>query len=393
MSTGHYELVGAVHMHTGHSDGGGGAEDIADACRRLKLDFAVVTDHDSLALRDRGEEGWHDGVLLAVGNEISTKKNFSHLLGLNVKKTTPRFEHGVHECLEYVRGQGGQALLAHAHGRGLGGKGRSRRNWPWWPHPHLRGAEIWNYLQDWGRTFRILDPGSYRLDQVPGRVAGPPGWLLAFWDAEAEKRPFAGIAGNDNHAKRLWPFRKKYWPHEDLLGRLVNRVRLDQPLSKDGSQAAKQIMNALAEGKCIFARDELASAEGFAFAAVKDEAVAHPGDTIAFEPGVKLVVESPVEAELRICRLGSVVASATGSRLEFPPQEPGAYRAEGRLPISALPAHLAPASTTRNLHPPKPAGRKRPEPLPAVACRAKANPAVAWAFSNHIRLVARSIGG
>jgi hypothetical protein len=355
------EYVGAVHMHTGHSDGAGGAKEIVEACAALGLDFAVVSDHDSLALREHGQEGWHGEVLLAVGNEISTRKNFTHLLGLNVTEAAPRFEYGMHESLEYVRGQGGHALLAHAQGRGLGGKGRSRRNWPWWSHPWLCGAEVWNYLQDWGRTFKLLDPGSYRLDQVAGRVAGPPEWLLSYWDAEAEQRPFSGIAGNDNHAKRLWPFRKKYWPHQDMLGRLVNRVRLDEPLSKDGDEAARQLMTALASGQCVFARDELASSKGFDFFAVRsaecgvrnegktgNQAAARSGDTIDFEHGTRLIVESPVDAELRVCRLGQVVASAAGRRLEFAPQEPGAYRAEARLDGKA------------------------------------------WAFSNHIRLVAES---
>ena len=72
---------------------------------------------------------------------------------------------------------------------------------------------------------------------------------------------------------------------------------------------------------------------------------ARSGNTIPFVPGTELFVESPVEAELRICRLGKSVASAFGTKLEFEPTEPGAYRAEGRLD-----------------------GR-------------------AWAFSNHVRLV------
>jgi len=357
-------------MHTGHSDGAGSAAEIVEACHRLGLDFAVVTDHDSLALRDRGEEGWHDGVLLAVGNEISTRKNFTHLLGLNVTEAAPRLEHGVHGALEYVNAKGGHALLAHAHGRGLGGRGYSRRNWPWWPHPLLRGAEVWNYLQDWGRTFRLWEPASYRLDRVPGRIAGPPRWVLEYWDAEAERRPFSGIAGNDNHAKRLWPFRKKYWPHQEMLGRMVNRVRLDLPLSKDGSEAARQVMNALAGGRCVFARDELASSEGFDLRTEEPRkssttrtspTVLRPGDTAPFEPGITLVVQSPVEAELRICRLGVPVASATGTKLQFSPEGPGAYRAEARLPLAALPGRLAPAAAARNATAP-------------------------WAFSNHIRL-------
>jgi hypothetical protein len=389
LSTEPLELAGAFHLHTGHSDGAGDAKEVTDACAEIGLDFAVVTDHDSLALRELGAEGWHGKVLLAVASEISTKKNFTHLLGLNVTQVAPRFEHTVHESLQFIRDQGGRALLAHAHGRGLGGRGRSRRDWPWWSHPHLGGAEIWNYLQDWGRTFRLLDPGSYRLDRIAGRIAGPPDWVLSRWDAEAELRPFAGIAGNDNHAKRLWPLRKKYWPHEEVLGRLINRVRLDQPLSTDGAEAARQLMTALAEGKCIFARDELASSRGFALSAEyrrtprtlqtcqsrptgprspKCPTVLRPGDTGNFEPGVNLVVESPVEAELRICRLGNVVASTTGTRLEFSPTEPGAYRAEARLSRSAVPKQLALATETR--HP----------------TRDTRHATVAWAFTNHVRL-------
>ncbi|MHC4916118.1 MAG: hypothetical protein ACYTGB_11575 [Planctomycetota bacterium] len=371
------ELVGAVHVHTGHSDGSGTVAEVAAAAETLGLDFVVIADHDRLSARESGAEGHHGNVLIAAGAEISTKRNMTHLLALGHSWTAARFAYTVDEALRRTHDDGGKGLLAHAQGRGLGGRGRDRRDWPWWDHPQLAGAEIWSYLQDWGGSFRLLRPASYSLENVPRWIGGPPEWLLSHWDEQAEKRPFAGIGASDNHAKRLWPFRRQYWPHVQMLGRLVNRVRLKGPLSDDGAEAARQVMAVLGEGRCAFAREELASSEGFAFFAMRsaecgmrNEAVAHSGDSIAFESAIKLVVESPVEAELRICRLGSVVASGSGKRLEFEPAEAGAYRAEARLPWSSAPEHLLPDAAHR---PPSDRGR---------------HPALPWCFSNHVRLEA-----
>lgn len=349
------EAVGALHVHTGLGDGSGSPAEVAAAAAGLGLDFVIVTDHDSLALRERGEEGWHGRVLLAAGSEVSTCHNRTHLVALNNASNAPRFELTVPGALDRISGEGGAALLAHAHGAGLGGRGLSRIGWPWWDHPQLAGCEVWSYMQDWGRTFRLLQPDSYRLERVAERIAGPPGWVLKRWDQQAELRPFAGLGASDSHAKRLWPFRRRFWPHERILGRLVNRVRLEAPLPRDGREAARALMAALAAGRCCFARDELASSAGFAFRAEIPGAASgaggggpglplHPGATGTFAPGIRLVVESPRRAELVICRLGRALAAATGHCLEFTPDTPGAYRAEARLD-----------------------GR-------------------AWAFSNHIRL-------
>ncbi len=343
------EVVGAVHVHTRHSDGGSTTAEVAAAAAQNGLDFVVIADHDTLAAREGGEEGWHGRVLVAVATEIATRKNFCHLVALGNASMAPRFSLTVCAALERIRDEGGAGLLAHADGRGLGGKGRSRQDWPYWTHPYLSGVEIWSYLQDWGTSFRLLRPSSYRLDLVAERIKGPPDWLLGYWDAEAEVRPFVGLGASDNHAKRLFPFRRQYFPHEAIIGRLVDRVRLAEPLSADGSQAAKQLMTTLAAGRVIFARDELASSDGFDFRAeLADGRVLRSGQSAEFAPGARLVIESPIEAELRVCRLGGVVASATGRKLEWRPEEPGAYRAEGRL-----------------------AGK-------------------AWAFSNHVRLVERA---
>ena len=68
----------------------------------------------------RGEEGWHGKVLVAAASEISTRRNYCHLVALGHATTVPRFSLTVCGAFERIRDEGGAAFLAHADGRGLG---------------------------------------------------------------------------------------------------------------------------------------------------------------------------------------------------------------------------------------------------------------------------------
>ena len=67
------DLAGVIHLHSLYSDGTGTVQEIARAGEANGLDFVLLTDHDTLEARDRGEEGWHGKVLLLVGEEVSPK--------------------------------------------------------------------------------------------------------------------------------------------------------------------------------------------------------------------------------------------------------------------------------------------------------------------------------
>ncbi|HUX15651.1 MAG TPA: PHP domain-containing protein, partial [Phycisphaerae bacterium] len=69
-----HEYVGAFHVHSCYSDGSGTYQEIASAAARAGLDFVVMSDHDTLRPRADGWQGWHDGVLVIVGTEISCKR-------------------------------------------------------------------------------------------------------------------------------------------------------------------------------------------------------------------------------------------------------------------------------------------------------------------------------
>ena len=67
----HHDLSCVVHVHSTYSDGTGTVPEIAAAAGRNGVDVVLLTDHDTLAARRRGEERWHDSVLVLVGEEVS----------------------------------------------------------------------------------------------------------------------------------------------------------------------------------------------------------------------------------------------------------------------------------------------------------------------------------
>ena len=66
-----HDLSCVVHLHSTHSDGTGTVPEIARAAARAGADVVLLTDHDTMAARRLGEEGWYGDVLLLAGDEIS----------------------------------------------------------------------------------------------------------------------------------------------------------------------------------------------------------------------------------------------------------------------------------------------------------------------------------
>src|SRR5215208_6290228 len=76
-----HDLSCVVHLHSTHSDGTGTVAEIARAAARASVDAVLLTDHNSLAARRRGEEGWYGSVLVLAGHEVSPRGR-DHYLGL-----------------------------------------------------------------------------------------------------------------------------------------------------------------------------------------------------------------------------------------------------------------------------------------------------------------------
>ena len=68
------EYSGAIHVHTTYSDGDGTFDDVADTAARCGLDFIMMSDHDTIQSRTDGKEGWRDGTLVLVEQEVSPRE-------------------------------------------------------------------------------------------------------------------------------------------------------------------------------------------------------------------------------------------------------------------------------------------------------------------------------
>src|SRR5918998_1248250 len=80
-----HDLACVVHLHSLYSDGTGTVPEIARAGRRAGADVVLLTDHDTLEAKDRGEEGWYGAVLLLVGTEVSPRRR-NHYLAFGIDR-------------------------------------------------------------------------------------------------------------------------------------------------------------------------------------------------------------------------------------------------------------------------------------------------------------------
>ena len=84
---GYQRVPGVVHVHTTLSDGAATPDEVIAAARAAGLKFVVITDHNNLDAKKW--EGYHEGVLVIVGTEVSTTAG--HVLGLGIADPVFRF--------------------------------------------------------------------------------------------------------------------------------------------------------------------------------------------------------------------------------------------------------------------------------------------------------------
>lgn len=326
--------TGVVHVHTTLSDGGGTPQEVAAAARSAGLGFVAITDHNNVDAK--AFEGYHDGVLVLVGTEISTTAG--HVLGLGVADPAYRFSGGAQDALDDVASLGGAAFAAHPLSP------RADFQWTGWDLPGPWGVELWNGDSQWreaGWLRLARTAGVYGLNRryaLLGSLSAPTA-ALARWDGLLATRAASGIVGADAHSRA--PITKKLAPrfpsYESLFALARNHVVLEQPLRGDAAADARAIVDALARGRSYAAVDALASADGFSFVAKGEQGRAVIGETIAPQGGLRLRVGGRMPRGTRVVILkdGQPVAEdvdgveAAGT--------PGVYRAEAYVPGWSIP--------------------------------------------------------
>ncbi|HEY7509711.1 MAG TPA: CehA/McbA family metallohydrolase [Vicinamibacteria bacterium] len=334
-------MRGVVHVHTTLSDGGGTPQEIAAAAKRAGLAFVAVSDHNNLDAKPF--EGYHDGVLVLVGSEISTASS-GHVLGLGLREDPAfRFSGDPLDALDDVRLLGGAAFAAHPSSP------RPDFRWTAWDLPGPWGLELINgdsqwRAAGWGRLLRTA--ALYGLNDRYALLGSltPPDQTLAQWDRLLAQRDVPGVAGADAHSRVVVRKERglRFPAYASVFGLAVNHVLLERPLSGDAAADGRAIVEALARGRSYVALDALAPADGFSFTGEGGGARATMGDTLAADPRPRLRAGGrlPEGARLRLLRDGATVTEAE-TALEAAAPGPGVYRVEVRVPGWTIPWALS----------------------------------------------------
>jgi hypothetical protein len=318
-----------VHVHSTYSDGTGTVPEIAAAAARNAVDVVLLTDHDTLAARRQGEEGWHGSVLVLVGEEVSPRGR-DHYLAFDVSTEVKRGQPSAGICAA-VTEQGGFGFAAHPWSAGSQViKRPGAMPWTDIDCDGLEGIEVWSFVTDTlesltsvGQILRFVARPERVLDHAPSQN-------VAEWDRLGARRRVVGIAGIDAHQigiRVLGHVPIKLMSYARSFRHLHTHVLCEELPTGDLEHDRSQVYDALRAGRCYMAVDSIAPARGFEFGA---EGLPMGGEAPAGP--VTLRARTPRPAALRLLRDGAEIARADGPSLEQQVEEPGVYRVEARLP-------------------------------------------------------------
>jgi len=325
-------LKGAIHIHSRYSDGSDSMEKIIAAAKTAALDFVMVTDHNILKAKQLGWEGWHDGVLVVVGCEISARQG--HCVAFSISDCRRLHKLPPPQYLAKVKQQGGTAYVAHPKGNVKPEFALKLSEWQHWENPDYDGMEIWSYMHDWIEGCHICNLREY-LRNPGDYVTGPPAGILQLWDKLAAKRRIVGIGALDNHAANF-PIRKLPWaivkifPHEFCF-RTV-RTHIITPPLKHEPEDVQTLLDAMHKGRCFMDYAPLGDATGFRFTATHEGREYQTGDEVHGGAAVDFHVHSPCPADIVLLRNGLAEASEEGTELHHTADgAPAVYRVEARI--------------------------------------------------------------
>jgi hypothetical protein len=332
------DLACVVHLHSLYSDGTGTVPEIARAAGRAKADVVLLTDHDTLEARRRGEEGWYrrgrlcaegerGDVLVLVGTEVSPRRR-NHYLAFGIDQEIDHDGLDGADICRAVREAGGFGFAAHPFSAG---SPRFKRAGPGMPFDALdcdalHGIELWSFVNDTGEAAESI-PQLLRFVAAPAlALRHPPERNMRAWDELGRDRRVVALGGIDAHQ-----FGKRIGNHVPLRVMGYHRsfrfvrthVLCEHAPTGALEHDSAQVYDALRSGRCYIAVDALGPPAGFAFAA--DE-LAMGAEGPAGRR--RLRVRSPARARLRLLRDGQEIATAMGVELEAEIEQPGVYRAE-----------------------------------------------------------------
>lgn len=319
--------AGAVHVHSRYSDGGGTMDEIILAAQNADLDFLIMTDHSTVQPLTDGYQGYHDDLMVIVGEEVNTGAGHLLALGLN-RHVEQQGDRGLPALLDTIDAAGGIAILAHPTGR---------RPWTDWTAKPVHGLELLNAdtawrddgLLEWLRALLFL---AVMPQGALNSLIDRPDQAIDRWQTMRQERHFIGIGSVDAHARiPLWGDQMLRFPsYERMFNLLRTYVVTDSALTGDSDADRQEILNALKEGRCYAAVDGYEKAASFEFELRAGNQIYSMGSRTAFQAGGQLCISAPSSGDvmIRLYRNGELAAESYDQTLNFDLSEPGIYHAE-----------------------------------------------------------------
>jgi hypothetical protein len=174
------------------------------------------------------------------------------------------------------------------------------------------------------RGFRDLA----RMIWAPQRaIGGPPEDNLREWDRLCQARRVVAVGGLDAHQFGLRiggrvPLR--LMSYKRSFKQLHTHVLCERAPTGELEHDRALVYDALRDGRCYIANDQVANACGFAFWA--DDIPM--GAEATYRRGVTVHVRTPHAAEIRLLRDGELIATANSNELHHPIERHGIHRVE-----------------------------------------------------------------
>jgi hypothetical protein len=327
-----HDVSCVVHLHSTYSDGTGTVPEIAQAAEQAGANVVLLTDHDTLAARRAGEEGWHGDALVLVGHEV-TPLGRNHYLAFGLDEEVDHRGLDPAETVLAVRDRGGFGFGAHPFAAGSSRFRRLSADMRWDDLECLDGVEVWSFLADNGQGLRTIREAVRFIARPERFVTHPPEHNLREWDRMGAARRVVGIGGLDAHqfglrvagrTLRLMSYRRSF---EQLRTHVLVAAALRRDLEHD----RELVYSALRAGRCYIAFNAVAPAAGFQFFGERSRGERLEMGGEAGAGGWTLHARVPRLADVRLLRDGEVVARADTQALVHEAEEPGVWRVEARL--------------------------------------------------------------
>lgn len=328
-----HDLSCVVHLHSTHSDGTGTVPEIASAGERAGVDVVLLTDHDTLAARRCGEEGWYGSTLMLAGHEVSPPGR-NHYLAFGLDEAIDHRGLAPVQIVEAVREQGGFGFAAHPFSEGSERFARVATDMRWEDLDCLDGIEVWSFLADNGQALSGVREAIRFVARPERWVEHPPERNLAEWDRLGARRPVVGVGGLDAHqfGRRIGGRVVRLMGYARSFRQLRTHVLCERPPTGELAHDHELVFDALREGRCYIAAQPVASARGFRFFAESaGGARVEMGAEAPAVDGFTLHALLPRPADVRLLRDGEQVARMPSApALVHRAEGPGVYRVEAR---------------------------------------------------------------